>query len=262
MSQVEEKMLDILAAKLKEAERTHTPIEQLHHYAEGLSIDDAYKIQLRNIELELSEGKVITGKKIGLTSAAMQNLLGVDQPDYGHLLDSMEIHTSETPFDSILQARVEGEILFILKEDLSGGQVTVEDVVKATDYVVGGIEVVGSRVANWKIGIIDTVADNASCGQYILGKKRLKLNEFDRIKEGMSLYKNGELINQGTGAAVLGDPAYCVAWLANMMHKYGVTLKAGEVILSGALSAMIPVAKGDAIKASFDSLGDVDLQFV
>lgn len=261
MSNVSDDKLTMLAGILKNAERKQQTIEQLGHYVEGLTIDDAYQIQLKNIALEISEGRVIKGKKIGLTSAAMQNLLGVDQPDYGHLLDSMEIRGDEMRFDSVLQPRVEGEILFVLKEELSGGKVTVEDVVRATDYVVGGIEVVGSRVANWKIGIIDTVADNASCGKYKLGEKRLKLDAFDRIKEGMALYKNGELINKGEGSAVLGDPAYCVAWLANMMHRYGVALKAGEVILSGALSAMIPIAQGDEIKVRFDSLGDVDLRF-
>lgn len=259
MSQVAEAVLRELADHLKKAELSNQAIARLENYAEGLDIDDAYRIQLLNVEKELKQGRRISGKKIGLTSAAMQNLLGVNQPDYGHLLDSMEIKDAEMPYEAVLQPRVEGEMLFVLKNDLSGGNVTVDHVLAATDYIVAGIEVVGSRIENWKIGIIDTVADNASCGKYILGKKKLKPQDFDRIAESMSLYKNGELINQGSGAAVLGDPAYCVAWLANMMHSYGVSLKAGEVILSGALSAMIPVAKGDEVKVSFRNLGDVDL---
>ncbi|MDR1852057.1 MAG: fumarylacetoacetate hydrolase family protein [Propionibacteriaceae bacterium] len=252
-------MLNQLAAKLAEAERTRVPIGQLTAEAE-LTIADAYRIQLINIEKKLEAGAKVSGKKIGLTSLAMQELLGVGQPDFGHLLDTMEVADS-MPTDDLVQPRAEGEIAFVLASDLPPTGVGVEDVLDATAYVAPAIEIVDSRVADWKIAIQDTVADNASSGRYVLGAKRFDPRAVDLKSVSMQLVKNGELINTGKGSAVLGDPAVAVAWLANAMGEFGVQLLAGEVILSGALSAMTPVVAGDQVTAIFDTLGSASVRF-
>ncbi|WP_053363376.1 fumarylacetoacetate hydrolase family protein [Bacillus sp. FJAT-27251] len=229
----------------------------------AMTIDDAYQIQLRRIEKATDEGSRITGKKIGLTSLAMQNLLGVDQPDYGHLFHSMEVPNGGTvSLSSLFQPKIEGEIAFVLKQDLTGPNVSVEDVLGATDYVVPAIEIVDSRIKDWKIKLVDTVADNASCGLYVLGTNKVKISDVDLKSVTMKLLKNNEVINEGSGTDVLGDPAFCVAWLANKLHEYGVSLKAGEVILSGALSAAVEAKPGDQFTASFSTLGEASVQFV
>jgi 2-keto-4-pentenoate hydratase len=186
----------------------------------------------------------------------------VNEPDYGHLFAAMDCKDGKINTAALLQPKIEGEIAFILKENLSGGKVTPEDVRKATDYVAAAFEIVDSRVADWKIKLVDTVADNASSGRYVLGAKKLRLSEVDLPSVTMKLYKNGQLAGEGTGAAVLGDPLISVAWLANRLWSYGVTLKAGEVILSGAFSAAPPAVKGDTFKADFSSFGTVDALYV
>lgn len=251
-----------LADALKNAEKSCLAIDQIIKSNPDLEIKDAYKIQLINIDAELEDGKKITGKKIGLTSLAMQNLLGVDQPDFGHLLDSMEIQNNTIERKTMLQPRAEGEIAFVLKEDLVGPNVTIEDVIRATDYVAAAIEVVDSRISDWKIGIVDTIADNASSGMYVISDKKVDVNSLDLTKVKMDFFKNGELINSGDGSAVLGNPAYCVAWLANTLWEYGVVLKKGEVVLSGALSAMLVAEAGDEFTAKFTELGDVSVKFI
>ncbi|KPH74378.1 2-keto-4-pentenoate hydratase [Oceanobacillus caeni] len=227
-----------------------------------ISIDEAYQVQLHTINRYLQDGKRITGKKIGLTSKAVQEMLGVGEPDYGHLLDDMEVENKGTvPFNRVLQPKIEGELAFILKEDLVGPNVTSLDVLKATDLIVPAIEIVDSRIKDWKITLADTVADNASSGLYVLGETFKKPADLDIKQIGMALYKNGELQNTGVGAAALGDPAKCVAWLANKLANYGITLKAGEVILSGALSAMVEAKPGDHFYVKFAELGTVEVSF-
>lgn len=251
-----------LAASLKNAERTCVAIGPISKENTDLVIDDAYKIQLINIDKEVSEGKKITGKKIGLTSAAMQKVAGVDQPDFGHLLDSMEVKNNTIDAKTMLQPRVEGEIAFVLKEDIKGPDATIESVIEATEYIAAAIEIVDSRIKDWKINIIDTVSDNASSGMYVLSDKKVDPKTLDLTKISMDLYKGEEMINSGTGADVLGNPAYCVAWLANTLWNYGVILKKGEVVLSGALSAMQAAYAGDEYTAKFSDLGDVSVKFV
>lgn len=217
---------------------------------------------MKSIDQKVKDGQNVVGKKIGLTSFAMQKLLGVDQPDYGHLLDSMEVPNGGTiPMDTLFNPKVEGELAFVLKKDLIGPAVTVEDVLEATEYIVPSIEIVDSRITDWKIKLEDTVADNASCGLFALGSQRFDSNEIDLTEIKMSLYKNGEFMNKGTGADVLGHPATCVAWLANKLAEYDVTLKAGEVILSGALSAAVAAQKGDVFTTEFGQLGKVKESF-
>lgn len=253
-----------LAEKLNQASKIGEEIGPLVDEKKDLTIEEAYFVQLYNIEQKLKEGREIVGKKIGLTSKAMQESLGVDEPDYGHLLDDMVI-PSDKPVvykDQVMQPRAEGELAFILKKDLAGPNVTVEDVLDATESIVASIEIVDSRVEDWNIELRDTIADNASSAMYVLGDKFLKPEEAERINVEMKLFKNGEFINEGTGAAVLGDPAYCVAWLANKLHDYGIQLKAGEVILAGALSAAVDAKPGDEFTCTFtEGFGDVSVRF-
>jgi len=250
------------ATHLNNAWETGEGVQPITALDPELSIDEAYHIQLHTIEENVKQGQTITGKKIGLTSKAMQEMLGVDEPDYGHLLDQMEVENGGTiSFKDVLQPKVEGELAFILKEDLIGPNVTTWDVLQATDAVVPALEIVDSRIKDWKITLEDTVADNASSGLYVLGGRPKKLADIDIKQIGMTLHKNNELQNTGVGAAALGDPAKCVAWLANKLAAYDISLKAGEVILSGALSAAVEAEPGDEFYAKFAEFGEVRIAF-
>ncbi|MFJ7826967.1 2-keto-4-pentenoate hydratase [Psychrobacillus sp. NPDC096623] len=250
------------AKHLASSWRNREGVQPLTALDPELSIDDAYYVQLHTIQEYVENGQKITGKKIGLTSKAMQDMLGVGEPDYGHLTDAMEVKNGgEISFKRVLQPKVEGELAFILKEDLVGPNVTSLDVLQATDVIVPALEIVDSRVKDWKITLADTVADNASSGLYLLGGTPKKITEIDIKQIGMALYKNNELQNTGVGAAALGDPVNCVAWLANKLAKYDITLKAGEVILSGALSAAVEAKPGDHFRAKFAELGEVSVSF-
>jgi len=253
---------ETLAAKLIEAQKTRVGTSPLTEGHPDLTIKDAYHVQLEIIKQRLESGLTVVGKKIGLTSLAMQNLLGVDEPDYGHLLHDMAVENgSEIPFESVMQPKVEGEIAFVLKKDLAGPNVTVLDVLAATDYVLPSLEIVDSRIQDWKIKLQDTIADNASSALYVLGGKPVRPDEVDLKQIGMVLLKNGEIVNTGVGAAAMGNPALCVAWLANKLSEYGITLKAGEVILSGALSAAVDAKPGDTFTAKLAHLGEVSVRF-
>jgi 2-keto-4-pentenoate hydratase len=250
------------AAQLAEAEATKVGTAPLTSIDSELTVKEAYSIQLENINKKLEQGQKIVGKKIGLTSKAMQNLLGVGEPDYGHLLDSMVVENGgKISIEDVLQPKVEAEIAFILKKELRGPNVTTLDVLQATDYVVPALEIVDSRVKDWKIKLADTVADNASSGYYVLGGKPTKIEDVDLELIGMVLTKNGELVNTGVGAAALGNPASCVAWLANKLSEFDIPLREGEVILSGALSAAEVAAKGDTFTARFAHIGQVSVRF-
>ncbi|MDR2211143.1 MAG: 2-keto-4-pentenoate hydratase [Spirochaetaceae bacterium] len=252
-----------LANQLYEAERHCKAIPPLTGQEPSLTIDDAYQIQLANVKRVLDMGHVISGKKIGLTSPGIQKQMGVNEPDYGHLFAAMDNSAAGTiNTAALIQPKIEGEVAFVLKADLSGGQVSPKDVINATDYVAAAFEIVDSRIADWKIKLVDTVSDNASSGRYIIGNTRLKLSEVDLPRVTMRLFKGSELAGEGTGEAVLGDPCISVAWLANRLWSYGVTLKAGEVILSGAFSAAPLACKGDVFTAEFSSLGKVRAEFI
>lgn len=250
------------ADMLYEAEATGVTVPPLTEQDGSLTIDDAYAIQLANVRRVCAEGHRITGKKIGITSFAMQEQLGVNEPDYGHLFASMECPDGVIKTDRLLQPRIEAEVAFILKDDLTGGAVRAEDVRAATDYVVAAFEICDSRVADWHIKLIDTVADNASSGRYVLGTPRRALADIDLPAAHMVLRKNGVKVAEGEGSAVIGDPANAVAWLANRLWGYGVTLNAGEVVLSGSFAAMVDAARGDEFEADFGSLGAVSARFV
>lgn len=249
--------------KLLEAERTRVGMPPITESIKDISIKDAYLIQLEIVNEKLSQGHSITGKKIGLTSEAMQKLLKVNEPDYGHLLSNMEITNGQTERADYLKPRVEAEIAFVLKKPLKGPNITVDDVLDATDYVVGSIEIVDSRIENWQIKLLDTIADNASSAKYLLGNVKRKIEEVNLREIEMHLYKNGDQMNSGKGSDVLGNPAACVAWLVNRLADFNIGVEAGEVVLSGALSAALDAEQGDRFVADFgETFGKIELHFI
>ncbi|MGF9965795.1 2-keto-4-pentenoate hydratase [Bacillus rhizoplanae] len=255
-------LIEKLADELIQAERTCEPISAFTECYTDLSVRDSYEIQLEVVNRKIQEGRTIIGKKVGLTSAAMQQMLGVNEPDYGHLLDDMKVNNGEKlSIDSFVSPKVEAEIGFILEEDLTGPNITYVDVLMATKYIVPTLEIIDSRITDWKIKLVDTVADNGSSAAVVVGEKFSLLHEVDLRTAGMSLYKNDKLIATGAGAAALGHPAHAIAWLANKLYEFNISLKAGELILPGALSAAVTVSHGDTITAEFGSLGSVCVHF-
>ncbi|MGW6380427.1 2-keto-4-pentenoate hydratase [Peribacillus butanolivorans] len=255
-------ILEELADKLIEAERSKQPLDPLTQQYPELSVTDAYQIQIKVMEKKRTEGRRVIGKKVGLTSVAMQKMLGVNEPDYGHLLDDMEVKDGEkVKIIDMISPKVEAEIGFILGQDLVGPNVTYLDVLMATKYVVPTIEIIDSRITDWKIQLIDTVADNGSSAKVVVGNKRSTIDGLDLRSVGMALYNNEELVATGSGAAALGHPAQAIAWLANKLHEFGIQLKAGELILPGALSGALTVKQGDTISAHFGPLGSVSVAF-
>lgn len=226
-------------------------------------IEDAYQIQLRMIQRRLDLGETVIGKKIGVTSKVVMDMLKVNQPDFGHLLSGMVFSEGEPiPANSLIAPRAEAEVAFMLKRDLQGPGVMAADVLRATECVMPCFEIVDSRIQDWKIKIQDTVADNASCGVFVLGGVRADPRRLDLALAGMVLEKNGEVISTATGAAVQGSPVNAVAWLANTLGRLGITLKAGEVILSGSQSPLVPVMAGDSLYCSVGGLGGAAVRFI
>jgi len=228
-----------------------------------MTIEDAYQIQLRMIQRRLDLGETVIGKKIGVTSKVVMDMLKVNQPDFGHLLSGMVFSEGEPiPANSLIAPRAEAEVAFMLKRDLQGPGVMAADVLRATECVMPCFEIVDSRIQDWKIKIQDTVADNASCGVFVLGGVRADPRRLDLALAGMVLEKNGEVISTSTGAAVQGSPVNAVAWLANTLGRLGITLKAGEVILSGSQSPLLPVVAGDSLYCSVGGLGGAAVRFI
>lgn len=251
-----------LSKMLYEALKSQKPIDVISDIDNEVTVEDAYDIQLLNVKRALEDGEIVTGKKIGLTSKGMQELLGISEPDYGHLYKSTEVKNGGTvDTKTLIRPKVEGEVAFVLKEDLKGPGITVEDVYKATEYICASIEIVDSRIKDWKIKLVDTIADNGSSALYILNDKKVKIDDVSLPDIRMTLYKNGEVVNSGTGKDVLGNPAISVAWLANKLCEYGITLKKGEVILSGAITASPEAFKGDMFECVFPELGNVKVEF-
>ena len=228
-----------------------------------ITIEDAYAIQQRLIARRLGAGERVVGKKIGVTSQAVMNMLGVFQPDFGILLDGM-VYNEGQPIEAktLIQPKAEGEIAFVLKKDLMGPGVTAADVMAATEGVMACFEIVDSRIRDWKIQIQDTVADNASCGVFVLGDRLVDPRDVDLATCGMVLEKNGEIVATGAGAAALGHPANAVAWLANTLGRLGMGLKAGEVVLSGSLGIMVPVQAGDSLRVTIGGIGGCSVRFI
>ncbi|HJV25954.1 MAG TPA: 2-oxopent-4-enoate hydratase [Aromatoleum sp.] len=227
-----------------------------------MSIEDAYRIQQRMLARRIDAGSRVVGKKIGVTSKAVMNMLNVHQPDFGWLLDSMVYGEGEAiPMTSLIQPKAEGEIAFVLKRDLKGPGVTAADVLAATEGVMACFEIVDSRIRDWKIKIQDTVADNASCGALVLGSRLVDPRSLDLVTCGMVLEKNGEVAVTGAGAATMASPVNAVVWLANTLGRLDIPLKAGEIILSGALGAMVPVQAGDNLRLTIAGIGGCSVRF-
>jgi 2-oxopent-4-enoate/cis-2-oxohex-4-enoate hydratase len=252
-----------LGLELHQARVDKRPLAPFTDRVDGISIDDAYAISLHALDLRLQAGEKIVGKKIGATSRAVQSRFGVDQPDFGYLTDKMLYGSGEAvPIDELLiQPMVEGELGFVLKRDLQGPGVTATDVLLATECVMACIEIVDSRIMDWKIKIQDTVADNASSGLVVISDQVADPRSLDLYTVGMVQEKNGAILSTGAGAAVLGSPTRCVAWLANAMGRYGHSLKAGELILSGSFVAVEPVRKGDFVSVRIGGVGSVSARF-
>ena len=256
-------LISKLGDELFSALREHRTIEPLTSRHPDLSEADAYAIQQRLIALRIASGETIIGKKIGVTSQAVMNMLGVSQPDFGMLTNVMW-HSDGAAIEAstLLQPRAEAEIAFRLKRDLKGPGVTASDVLAATESVMACFEICDSRVRDWKIKIQDTVADNASCGAFVLSETRVDPNQVDLLGCSMVMEKNGVVVATGTGAATMGSPLNAVAWLANALGPRGVTLQAGEIVLSGALGAMVPVKGGDSLRMRIEGIGSCAISFV
>jgi 2-oxopent-4-enoate/cis-2-oxohex-4-enoate hydratase len=252
-----------LADALAGARQSRKPCAPLTEIFPQLTLQDAYAVSEITLKERLVQGGArLVGKKIGLTSRAVQKQLGVSEPDFGYLSSDMNVPLGETVSRaSLLQPRVEGEVAFVLKRDLKGPGVTVADVVRATDFVLPCIEIIDSRVKDWKIKIQDTVADNASSALFVLGAEPTRLGKVRLRTAGMALRVNGEVLSTGCGAACLDHPALAVAWLANALGRFGVELKAGEVILSGAFGPVVPVSAGDQVEVAISGLGEVHCYF-
>ena len=247
--------------ELFESLRTRLPVEPLTERDPELTLEQAYRIQEYVIGRRLALGDRIIGKKIGLTSRVVQRSLGVSEPDFGQLLASM-VATDTIVTAGLLQPRAEGELAFLLERDLLGPGVSNADVLRATASVMPCFEIVDSRIRDWRIRLPDTVADNASAGMLVLGDRAVDPKTLDLSTCGMVLEKNGVLECTGAGAAALGSPVACVAWLVNTLGRFGMPLRAGEIVLSGSLGALIPVAAGDHLQLSIGGIGSASVRFV
>jgi len=252
--------MDSLGDALYEALRTRTPVDPISARHPELTIADAYHVSRRILSRREADGEVLVGKKIGVTSPAVQNMLGVHQPDFGYLTDAM-VFSGQMPISRLLiQPRAEGEIAFTLGADLVGPGVTPAEVLAATETVHACFEVVDSRIRDWKIGIVDTVADNASSGLFTVGPG-VSPDGVDFENCHMTVHKNGAPLSEGHGRAALGSPLNAVAWLANTLGEFGVPLRAGEIILSGSLVPLEPVVAGDHMHVRITGIGSTEVLF-
>lgn len=254
-----------LGEELYNAMRECKTLAPLTERFPDIEIEDAYHISHAMLQCRLQrDGETVVGKKIGVTSRAVQEMLGVFQPDFGFLTSAMEVQneSSVTISGNLIQPRAEAEIAFLLKADLQGPGVTEADVLRATECILPCFEIVDSRIDNWKIKIQDTIADNASCGVYVLGNERIDPTQVDLPNLTVNVFKNGTQISSGKGSAVQGNPLTAVAWLANTLGEFGIPFKAGEVILSGSLVPLEPVVAGDEMHVELVGLGSATIKFV
>ena len=250
-------------AELYAALRDRRTVPPLIARDPALTIDDAYAISLDALARRRRDGERVIGKKFGVTSKAVQDMLGVHQPDFGFLTDRMLVEGDiDIAAHGLIQPRAEAEIAFILKSALNGPGVTPEQVIDATEAIAPCFEIVDSRIQDWKIGIIDTIADNASCGIFVLGEARADPRNFDLPGLKVTVTKNGAPLSEGYGSAVQGDPAQAVAWLANTLGAYGVTLDAGDVILSGSLVPLEDARPGDVFEMELEGVGGCTARFL
>ena len=251
-----------VADRLWQAEVDGVPIDPVTDSWPNLSVDDAYAVQNHNVDRRVAAGAVVCGRKVGLTSRVAQEQLGVREPTFGALLDDMFVEEAdEVALDALVAPRVEAEIAFVMAGDLAGPGVTTTRALAAIGGALPAIEVVDSRIADWRIRLPDTVADNASAARVVLGARITPVDSVDLRLVGVLFSRNGAPIDSGAGAAVLGNPARCVAWLANRLGALGSGLRGGDVVLPGALHRMVPVRPGDVFQAQFAHLGTVTVQF-
>jgi 2-oxopent-4-enoate/cis-2-oxohex-4-enoate hydratase len=255
---------DRLGDELYAALRERHTVAPLTERCPGINIDDGYAVSRRILDRRVAAGERVVGRKIGVTSEAVQRMLDVHQPDFGTLTDAMMFDDgADVPVDRLLiQPRAEGEIAFVLARDLIGPDVTEEDAIAATRCVRPCFEVVDSRIHDWRIRIQDTVADNASSGVFVLGKGEVDPRAIDLKACKIAIDKNGAPLSEGVGAAALGSPAYCVAWLANSLSRFGIPLRAGEIVLSGSLVPLEPVRAGDRMHLVLEGIGSASVRFV
>ncbi|MCA8410813.1 MAG: 2-keto-4-pentenoate hydratase [Burkholderia multivorans] len=251
-----------LAARLREAEATRRTIEPVRG---TIALDDmttAYAVQQANVERRIAAGERVVGRKIGLTSRAVQQQLGVDQPDFGALFASMAYGDSEPiPLSTLIQPKVEAEIALVLQRDLTHDRHTFADIIDASAYALAAIEVVDSRIENWNIRFVDTVADNASSARFVLGSRPVPLAQLDLTACAMTLSRDGDVLSEGSGAACLGNPLNAAVWLADRMAQLGTPLRAGDVVLTGALGPMVAVREAGTYVAQIDGVGSVRATF-
>ncbi len=254
---------DELAGALHEARRTRVAIPPLTESHPGMTLQDAYLVQQGVVRRYLADGDRVIGYKLGLTSAPMQQMLGVDSPDFAPVMAShVNVDGSEIAADGYIAPRLEAEIALVLGEDLSGPDCTPLDVVRATSGAVAALELVDSRVADWRITLADTVSDMASSGAIVIAGRPVPLQDLDLRLVGMVFTRDGEVVATGAGAAALGDPAAAVAWLVRTLHPFGAVLPAGSLIMTGALHAAVPISAGETYRAEFDRLGSVTVRIV
>jgi 2-oxopent-4-enoate/cis-2-oxohex-4-enoate hydratase len=253
-----------LGDELYAALRSGTVLPPLTSRQPELTIEDAYQISLHMLERRIADGERLIGKKIGVTSRPVQQMLNVHQPDFGFLTNAMHVANGATVSlrgAGLIQPRAEGEIAFLLAHDLTGGNVTAEDVLDATEAVMPCFEIVDSRIRDWQIKIQDTVADNASCGVFVVGDARVGPRNIDLAAAELTMSHNGKTVATGLGSAVQGHPAAAVAWLANTLGRFGIPFRKGEIILSGSLVPLVPAAAGDRFDLSIAGIGTASIAF-
>lgn len=250
------------AARLLTAIRTGIPCAPIRDLIGEQDVDSAYAVQQRLSAAKLADGALVVGRKIGLTSPAVQRQLGVDRPDFGVLFADMDLSGAATvPIRRLLQPKVEAEVAFVLGDDLRDGPLDAGQVRAAVDYAVAALEIVDSRISDWDIKFADTVADNASSGLYVLGTERRTLDQVEPAEVRMEMQVNGDTVSSGDGKACLGDPLAALGWLARTAREFGEPLRAGQVVLSGALGPMSPVVSGDEVTATITGLGTINARF-
>ncbi|ETT25654.1 2-keto-4-pentenoate hydratase [Rhodococcus aetherivorans] len=248
--------------RIDHAVRTHSPCPPVRDLIGSSDIERAYAVQTKLNAARTAAGARVVGRKIGLTSPAVQRQLGVDRPDFGVLFDDMQYTEDEpVPFHRLLQPKVEAEIAFVLGQDLADGPLDARRIRDSVDYAVAALEIVDSRIAGWDITFGDTVADNASSGLFVLGTRRRGLDEFEPVDTEMAMRVDGAAVSTGNGAACLGDPLRALAWLADTARRFGEPLRAGQIVLSGALGPMAPVHPGSTVTADITGLGSVTATF-
>ena len=254
--------IEAAAKRLREAAKNRKTCEPVRNLIGETDIEKAYAVQEINTALRIAEGAKVVGSKIGLTSPVVQQQFGIGKPDFGMLWDDKEVlNGGEVSVQEIMQPRAEAEIAFVLGKDLDGEAITSVDVLSSIEYALASIELVGSRIEGWDIRITDTIADNASASHWVVGHKPVKLENLDLINCKMVMEQNGKVASEGKGAACLGSPVNAMLWLAKKMARLGKPMRAGDLILTGAIGPMVKVKAGDHFRAVIEGLGEVSVQF-